>query len=139
HAHAIGVLELLHERIEVKRVRLEILLEAGLLGDPLDLHVELVGEVGADQLEYGLAGGAHPASRRLASRADTGARLSGPACSSARWVWPTTSSRAPCWARMIACAKPARVKRPCGTTPRRRRPSRQAPPFASGSLSSRNP
>ena len=49
------------------------------------------------------------------------------------------SSRAPRSARRIACAKPTRVKRPWGTTPSRRRPSRYAPPCSSGSISRRKP
>ena len=35
HAHAVGVLELLHERVQVERVGLEVLLEAGALADRL--------------------------------------------------------------------------------------------------------
>ena len=45
HAHAVGVLELLHERVEVERVGLEVLLEARLLADRRGLDVELVGQV----------------------------------------------------------------------------------------------
>ena len=50
-AHAVGVLELLHERVEVERVGLQVLLEAGARRDRLRVDVQLVGEVGADQLE----------------------------------------------------------------------------------------
>ena len=57
HAHAVGVLELLHERVQVQRVRLEVLLEARVSSAiTLGVDVELVGEVGADQLEHLLAG-----------------------------------------------------------------------------------
>ena len=55
HLHAVGVLELLHERVQVERVRLEVLLEAGALADRVGLDVELVGEVLLDQGEHLLA------------------------------------------------------------------------------------
>ena len=54
-AHAVGVLELLHQRVEVQRVGLQVLLETGLLADLLGIDVELVGQVGLDQFEYLLA------------------------------------------------------------------------------------
>ena len=40
HLHPVGVLELLHERVQVERVRLEVLLEAGGLDDRAGLDVE---------------------------------------------------------------------------------------------------
>ncbi len=46
HAHPVGVLELLHERVQIQRVGLEILLEAGRLDDRLGVDVQLVGQVG---------------------------------------------------------------------------------------------
>ncbi len=54
-SHAVGVLELLHERVQVERVGLEILLEAGLGVDRVRVDVELVGQVGLDQGEDLLA------------------------------------------------------------------------------------
>ena len=45
HAHAVGVLELLDERVEVERVGLEVLLEARGLVDARRVDVELVGQV----------------------------------------------------------------------------------------------
>src|SRR6185369_9262318 len=139
HAHPVGVLELLHEGVQIQGVRLQVLLEASLLHDQLGVHVELVGQVDSDQVEHLLAGARGHRWGRLTACADTGERLSAPAAASARWVTATTSSCAPTSARRIACAKPLRVKRPCGTTPRRRRPSRYAPPGVSGSIWARKP
>ena len=45
HLHAVGVLELLDERVEVQRVGLEILLEARRLVDARGIELELVGQV----------------------------------------------------------------------------------------------
>ena len=45
HPDAVGVLELLDERVEVERVGLEVLLEARVLVDARRIEVELVGEV----------------------------------------------------------------------------------------------
>ena len=77
HAHAVGVLELLHERVQVERVGLEVLLEARVLADRRRLDVELVGEVRLDQREHLLArarasspAGAATARSAVARRAD---------------------------------------------------------------------
>ena len=81
--HAVGVLELLHERVEVERVRLEVLLEARLLLDARRVELELVGQVRADGGEdlfagHGSATVAAGVGRRSAPR------RSAPAASSAR-------------------------------------------------------
>ncbi len=55
HAHTVGVLELLHERVQVERVGLQILLEARVLGDRERLDVEFVRQMGLDQREHLLA------------------------------------------------------------------------------------
>ena len=68
----------------------------------------------------------------------TSRRRSAPAASSARCVRPTRSSSTPRRARTIARAMPWRVKLPCASTPSWRSPSRYAPPWRSGSISSRN-
>ena len=51
----VAVLELHHQLVEVERVGVEVLLEAGPLADPLDVDFELLGEVLADQGEDFLA------------------------------------------------------------------------------------
>jgi hypothetical protein len=43
--HAVGVLQLLDERVEIERVRFEVLLEAGPLDDARGLDLELVGQM----------------------------------------------------------------------------------------------
>src|SRR5947208_11803173 len=82
HRHAVGVLELLDERVEVQGVRLEIVLEVGVLLDPRRVELELVGEVGADGLEDVFPG--HGWSGTVEATADTsaGARRSAPAAAS---------------------------------------------------------
>src|SRR5436305_5335914 len=47
--HPVGVLELLNERVQVERVGLQVLLEAGRLGDLAGIDLELVGQVRAYQ------------------------------------------------------------------------------------------
>ena len=49
HLHAVGVLELLDERVEVERVGLEVLLEARRLVDARGIDLELVGEMRLDE------------------------------------------------------------------------------------------
>ena len=56
HLHAVGVLQLLHERVKVERIGLQILLEPGFPTDVLRIDVQLVGEMGLDQGEDLLAG-----------------------------------------------------------------------------------
>src|SRR4051794_11720810 len=53
--HPIVVLELHHQLVEVERVGVEVLLEAGPLVDPPDVDLELLGEVLAHQGEDFLA------------------------------------------------------------------------------------
>ena len=106
HRDAVGVLELLHERVEVQRVGLEVLLEARLLGDRLGIEVELVGEVLAhacEDLVAGHAGGTLDAGPDVAAG---GGPSSAPAASSAACVRPTTSPETPRAASRIACEMP---------------------------------
>src|SRR5262249_41407276 len=56
HVHAVGVLELLHQRVQIERVRLEILSEAGVLSDRARLDLELVCQMSLDQREHLLSG-----------------------------------------------------------------------------------
>ena len=69
HLDPVGVLELLHERVEVERVGLQVALEVGLLGHPRRVDLQLVGQVGADQLEDFVAG--HDWSGKVAAAPDT--------------------------------------------------------------------
>src|SRR5687768_17341062 len=78
HLHAIDVLELLDERVEVQRIGVQVLLEARLLGDPRRIDLQLVREVVADEVEDFVPG--H--SGNVAPSAD-GTRRSAPAASSA--------------------------------------------------------
>src|SRR5215207_8420295 len=122
-AHAIGVLELLDERVEVEGVGLEVLLEAGLLGDAVAVDLELVGEVVAHQGED-LVPGHEPLTLAASADAAGGLARSAPAASSASWVRSTTCSCTPRSAARIEFATPRRVKRPWQTTASLRRPSR---------------
>src|SRR5215208_1128055 len=138
HADAIGVLELLHQGVEVERVRVEVALEVRLLGHARRVDLELVGQMGADQLEDFVSG--HGWSGKVAAAADgSGALRRAPASASRSCVRPSTSSRTPRAATSIAAANPRAPKEPWGTTPRWRRPSSTAPPCASGSIWSRSP
>ena len=110
HRDAVAVLELLHERVEVERVGLEILLEARLVADRAGIEVELVGEVLAhacENLVAGHSGGtleAEPDDGRLVAAG--GRDLSAPAAARAACVRPTTSPETPRAASRIACEKP---------------------------------
>ncbi len=80
HLDPVGVLELLHERVEVERVRLEVLLEAGLLVDRRSGPRPARRRGGRGSARRPADGRqAHPVWRRLASGADAGERLSAPA------------------------------------------------------------
>ena len=123
HPHAVGVLELLHEAVEVERVRLEVLLEARALLDARRIELELVGQVRADVGEdlvsrHG-SGTVAAAADGLgcASAARSHARRSAPAAASRSCVRPTTSARTPRAASSIARAIPSAPNEPCGTTP----------------------
>src|SRR5919201_3667987 len=135
HLHPVGVLELLDERVEVQRVGLQVLLEARRLVDAGRIDLELVGQVGLDQREDLFAG--HD-DATVDGDPDNGAPRRACADSSAACVRPTTSPSTARAASRIACAMPRWLNRPCGTTPRRRSPSRYAPPALSGSMTSRN-
>src|SRR5512132_2126893 len=138
HHHAVRVLELLHQRVEVERGGLQVALEVRGLVDPRRVELQLVGEVGPDGLEDLVAG--HGWSGTLDTTADTsaGACRSAPAPASVSSVRPTTSSRTPRAASRIALVIPAASNEPCGTTTSLRRPSRTAPPTACGSSWSRS-
>ena len=123
HLHAVGVLELLHERVEVERVGLEVGAKARRLVDPRGIDLELVDEVGLDQREDLFAGHEADTVEPLSDSAGPSLR-SAPARSSASCVRPTTSPVTPRAASRIALSKPRLVKRPWPTTPILRRPSR---------------
>src|SRR3954447_18679854 len=102
HRHAVGVLELLDERVEVQGVRLEVVLEVRALVDARRIELELVGEMGADGLEdvfpgHGWSGTVDPTAHPSA-----GAGRAPPAAASVSSVRPTTSSRTPRASRSIA-------------------------------------
>src|SRR5262245_21623385 len=121
HLHAVGVLELLDKRVEVQRVGLEVLLEARRLVDARRIDLELVGQVRTDQREDLFAG--HD-DATVDGEPDIGRVRSARAASSAACVRPTTSPSTARAASRIACAMPRLLKRPCGTTPSWRSPSR---------------
>ena len=86
HAHAVGVLELLHEAVEIERVRLQVLLEVGLLLDAGRVELQLVGQMRPDVRDDLLAG---HGSGTLAVAADgAGGRRSAPAAASRACVRP---------------------------------------------------
>src|SRR5689334_25412410 len=68
HADAVGVLELLDQRVEIQRIRVEILLEVRGLLDARRIELQLVGQVCADQLEDFVSG--HDSSGTVAAAAD---------------------------------------------------------------------
>ena len=139
---AVRVLQLLHQAVEVERVRLEIVLEVGALLHARGIELELVGEVRADvgqDLVSRHASGTVAAGSDGWSATPPLRTRSAPAAARRSWVRPTTSVRAPRAASSIARAIPFAPNEPCGTTASRRRPSRNAPPCASGSIASRSP
>src|SRR3954468_15109431 len=127
HRHAVGVLELLHQRVEVERIGVEVVAEVRRLAHPRRIELELVGQVVADQLEDLVA--RHGWSRTVATGSDAprGPRRA-PAVARWAFVRPSRSSRTPRAATSIARAKPRAWNDPCGITARWRRPSRTAPP-----------
>src|SRR5262249_21615445 len=140
--HAVGVLELLDERVQIERVSLEVLTKPRRFLDPRRIDLELIGQMGADQREHLLAihcpeNVATCSDEPLDSPSAPALRSASASCSAAR-VRPITSSWTAWAATSIARAKPRRVKRPCATTPTLRRPSMYAPPGPSGSISSRS-
>src|SRR3954471_8584941 len=138
HLDAVGVLQLLHERIEVQRVGREILAEVRGLLDLRGIQLQLVREMLANQGQYIVAG--HGESGTLAAASDAPSpRRSAPAACRRACVRPATSSRTPRAATSIARVNPYAPNEPCGTTARRRRPRRTAPPCSSGSISLRSP
>src|SRR3954454_6245382 len=123
HRDAVGVLELLHERVEVERVRIEVVAEVGALRDAPRIQLQLVGQMVPDQREDLVS--RHGWSGTVATASDaSGTRRSAPAAASWAFVRPTRSSRAPRAATSIARAKPGAPNDPCGTIARLRRPSR---------------
>src|SRR3954452_16202936 len=135
HLQPVGVLELLHERVEIQRVRREVLPEMGGFGDRGRIGLQLVRQVVAYEGEDFVA--RHDSSGTLATASDA-VRIA-PAATSREWVRPATSSRTPVAATSIARWNPRAPKEPCGTTPRCRSPSSTAPPCSSGSRSLRSP
>src|SRR3954471_1148409 len=135
HLHAVLVLQLLHQRVEVQRVRGQVVAEVRGLLDPLRVELQLVGQVLPDQLEDFVA--RHDSSGTLAAASD--AFRSAPAACRRAWVRPATSSRTPRAATSIARSTPRAPNEPWGTTPSFRSPSRTAPPCSSGEISSRSP
>src|SRR4051812_30256817 len=135
HLQPVGVLELLHERVEVQRVRREVLPEVGLLGDRGRIGGQLVRQMVAYEGQDFVA--RHGSSGTLATASDA-VRIA-PAATSRVWVRPATSSRTPLAATSMARWKPRAPKEPWGTTPRWRRPSSTAPPCSSGSSCERSP
>ena len=109
HLHAVGVLELLHERVEVERVGLEVLLEARRLVDARGIDLELVGEMRLDEAEDLFAGHGEAT---VEGDPDAGAARSACAASSAACVRPTTSPSTPRAASRIAWAMPRRREAP---------------------------
>src|SRR3954447_14405101 len=138
HLDAVGVLQLLHERVEVQRVSRQVLAEVRGLLDPRGIQLQLVREMLANPGQHVVTG--HGESGTLAAASDApSARRSAPAASRRACVRPATSSRTPRAATSIARVNPCAPNEPCGTTARRRRPSRTAPPCSSGSISLRSP
>ena len=111
HLDAVGVLELLHERVEVERVGLQVLLEARGLLHARRVELQLVGEVGADQREDLVSrhGSGHRSGRRgrVAPRG-----RSAPAASSARVRAPHEVVAHAARRELDAAAMPARAEGP---------------------------
>src|SRR6185503_18276424 len=136
-------LELHHQLVEVERVGVEVLAEAGRLGDATDVDFELLGEVLADNGQdffvghrapnYDVSAGGTPASAPARAL-----RLAPPSRSSAA-VRPTASTSAQRAASRTALAIPSAPELPWPTTAIPRRPSRIAPPVVSGCSSRRSP
>src|SRR5947208_16469390 len=112
----------MHERVEVERVRPDVLAEARALLAARGVDLELVAEVGLDQREGLFAG--HCAGTVEPAADGSAPRRSAWPARSAACVRPTTSSSVARAASRIACAMPRREKRPCGTTASRRSPRR---------------
>src|ERR687894_2524362 len=130
-AHAVAVLELHHERDEVERVGVEVLLEPSALLDVVGLNLELRGEVRPHELEN-LPAGHDPTLSTLPDR-------SAPSAARASAVRSTMLSSTARRARRTALAIPSSLDPPCAITTGRRKPSRTAPPMAFGSSSRRRP
>ncbi len=111
HLHAVGILELLHERVEVQRIGFEVDPEIRAVVDPRGIDLELVDEVRLDQGKDFFTGHGADTLEAAADSAAPGLR-SAPARSSASCVRPVTSPVTPRAASRIACAKPRLVKRP---------------------------
>src|SRR5215210_1280315 len=138
HRHPVGVLELLDERVEVERVRVEVVAEVRGVRDARGIELELVGQMVLDEREDFVS--RHGWSGTVATVPDaSGARRRAPAVARWAFVRPSRSSRAPRAATSIARANPRAANDPCGTTARCRRPRSTAPPTAWGSSWSRSP
>src|SRR3954463_4477722 len=138
HLDAVGVLQLLHERVEVQRVGRQVLAEVRGLLDLRGIQLQFVREMLANPGQHVVTG--HGESGTLAAASDApSARRSAPAASRRACVRPATSSRTPRAATSIARVNPCAPNEPCGTTASLRSPSRTAPPCSSGSISLRSP
>src|SRR5947199_2181043 len=138
------VLELHDQLDEIERVRIEVLLERGLLRDIRLLDPELLGQDFLDSLEDFLARRCHVTSlicggQEIAHDHTTSVC---PTCFAAvrrAPRRPQTSFSTPRAASRTAFAIAVREELPCAITARPRRPSRYAPPYVSGSSRSRSP
>src|SRR5262249_30459923 len=138
HLDAVGVLQLLHERVEVQRVGRQVLTEVRGLLDLRGIQLQLVREMLANKGQHVVTG--HGESGTLAAASDApSARRSAPAASRRACVRPATSSRTPRAATSIARSNPRAPNEPCGTTASLRSPSSTAPPCSSGPTSAPSP
>ena len=107
HLDPVRVLELLHERVEVERVGVEVVAEVRALVDARGIELQLVGQMRTDQLQALFP---RQWSGTVAALSD-GLRRA-PAAASRSCVRPTTSSRTPRAATSIARAKPRSENEP---------------------------
>src|SRR4029079_4340237 len=117
HLDAVGVLELLDERVEVQRGGVGVLAEGRRVVEARRIDLELVGEMRLDEREDLFAG--HCAGTVEAAADGSAPPRSACAAWSAACVRPTTSSSVARAASRIAWAMPRSEKRPCGTAPSR--------------------
>ena len=132
HLDPVGVLELLHERVEVERVRGQVVAEVRRLRDAQDRSAarrpDAPGSTPGPRRGSWVTF-AHFWSGKLAAVSDTSARPSAPAPASRSWVRPATSSRTPRAATSIAAR--TRARRTTRAGPRRAaaaRAGRRRPP-----------
>ena len=136
HLHAVGVLELLDERVEVQRVGLQVLLEARRLVDARGIDLELVGEMRLDEAEDLFAGHGEAT---VEGDPDSRAGRSACAASSAACVRPTTSPSTAAGGEQDRLRDAAAAEAPVRhhAEPAQARAGRRRPAL-SGSITSRN-